>query len=187
MNFNILYEFRLDNIFSYILSFILIFYIFNNTPISNNFDLDSNVKKIYFWISVIFISIIIFLFFNSVNVIIFLFIIFEILDKINTNNIYKQEKRKKEIEVEEERKNRENNNNNKCVTINEKNNVSISSDKDKEKDKKQENVNEKADTFFTLEEGVVNKSYILAQSKQLANPTPKYQAILPDINCSYVN
>ena len=40
---------------------------------------------------------------------------------------------------------------------------------------------------FTLEEGVVNKSYILAQGKQLANPTPKYQAILPDINCFYLN
>ena len=184
MNFNILYEFRLESIFSYILSVILIFYIFKNTPIPNNLDLDSKVKKIYFWISVISISIIIFLFFNSVNVIIFLFIIFEILDKINTNNIYKEEKRKKEIELEEERKNRENKNN-KSVTINEKNNVTISSDKDK--DKNQENVNEEKDTLFTLEEGIVNQSYILAQSKQLANPTPKYQAILPDINCSYLH
>jgi hypothetical protein len=184
MNFNILYEFRLESIFSYILSVILIFYIFKNTPIPNNLDLDRNIKKIYFWISVISISIIIFLFFNSVNVIIFLFIIFEILDKINTNNIYKEEKRKKEIELEEERKNRENKNN-KSVTINEKNNVTISSDKDK--DKNQENVNEEKDTLFTLEEGIVNQSYILAQSKQLANPTPKYQAILPDINCSYLN
>ena len=184
MNFNILYEFRLDNIFSYILSVILIFYIFKNTPIPNNLDLDSNVKKIYFWISVIFISIIIFLFFNSVNVIIFLFIIFEILDKMNINNIYKEEKKKKEIELEEERKNRENKNN-KSVTINEKNNVTILSDKDK--DKNQENVNEEKDSLFTLEEGIVNQSYILAQSKQLANPTPKYQAILPDINCSYLN
>lgn len=180
MNFNILYEFRLDNIFSYILSVILIFYIFKNTPIPNNLDLDNNVKKIYFWISVIFICIIIFLFFNSVNVIIFLFIIFEILDKINTNNIYKEEKRKKEIELEEERKNRENKNN-KSVIINEKNNVTISPDKN------QENINEEKDTLFTLEEGIVNQSYILAQSKQLANPTPKYQAILPDINCSYLN
>jgi membrane protein insertase Oxa1/YidC/SpoIIIJ len=178
MNFNILYEFRLESIFSYIFSIILIFYIFKNTPISNNLDLDSNVKKIYFWVAVIFISIIIFLFFNSVNVIIFLFIIFEILDKINTNNIYTEEKRKKEIQVEEERKNRENKNNNKSVTINEKNNVSISPDKDK---------NQEKDSLFTLEEGIVNKSYILAQSKQLANPTPKYQAILPDINCSYLN
>lgn len=184
MNFNILYEFRLDNIFSYILSVILIFYIFKNTPIPNNLDLDNNVKKIYFWISVLFISIIIFLFFNSVNVVIFLFIIFEILDKINTNNIYKEEKRKKEIELEEERKNRENKNN-KSVTINEKNNVTISSDEDKNKN--QDNINEEKDTLFTLEEGIVNQSYILAQSKQLANPTPKYQAILPDINCSYLN
>jgi len=184
MNFNILYEFRLDNIFSYILSVILIFYIFKNTPIPNNLDLDNNVKKIYFWISVIFICIIIFLFFNSVNVIIFLFIIFEILDKINTNNIYKEEKRKKEIQIEEERKNRENKNN-KSVTINEKNNVTISSDEDKNKN--QDNINEEKDTLFTLEEGIVNHSYILAQSKQLANPTPKYQAILPDINCSYLN
>ena len=182
MNFNILYEFRLDNIFSYILSVILIFYIFKNTPIPNNLDLDSNVKKIYFWISVLFISVIIFLFFNSVNVVIFLFIIFEILDKINTNNIYKEEKRKKEIKLEEERKNRENKNN-KSVIINEKKNVTISSDKDKN----QENINEEKDTLFTLEEGIVNQSYILAQSKQLANPTPKYQAIIPDINCSYLN
>jgi len=184
MNFNILYEFRLDSIFSYILSIILIFYIFKNTPIPNNLDLDSNIKKIYFWVSVIFISIIIFLFFNTINVIIFLFIIFEILDKINTNNIYKEEKRKKEIEVEEERKNRENKNN-KSVTINESNNVTISVDKDKYKN--QENVNGDKDTLFTLEEGVVNQSYILAQGKQLANPTPKYQAILPEINCSYLN
>lgn len=182
MNFNILYEFRLDNIFSYILSVILIFHIFKNTPIPNNLDLDSNVKKIYFWISVLFISVIIFLFFNSVNVVIFLFIIFEILDKINTNNIYKEEKRKKEIKLEEERKNRENKNN-KSVIINEKKNVTISSDKDKN----QENINEEKDTLFTLEEGIVNQSYILAQSKQLANPTPKYQAIIPDINCSYLN
>ncbi len=186
MNFNILYEFRLDNICSYILSVILIFYIFKNTPIPNNLDLDNNVKKIYFWISVIFISIIIFLFFNSVNVIIFLFIIFEILDKINTNNNYKEEKRKKEIELEEERKNRENKNN-KSIIINEKNNVTILPDKDKDNDKNQENINEEKDTLFTLEEGIVNQSYILAQSKQLANPTPKYQAILPDINCSYLN
>jgi len=183
MNFNILYEFRLDNIFSYILSVILLFYIFKNTPISNNLDLDSNVKKIYFWISVIFISIIIFLFFNSVNVVIFLFIIFEILDKININNIYKEEKRKKEIQLEEERKNRENKNNNKSVTINEKKNVTISPNKDKN----QENVNEEKDLLFTLEEGVVNQSYILAQGKQLANPTPKYQAILPDIDCFYLH
>ena len=185
MNFNILYEFRLDNIFSYILSVILIFYIFKNTPIPNNLHLDSNIKKIYFWISAIFISIIIFLFFNSVNVVIFLFIIFEILDKINTNNIYKEEKKKKEIQLEEERKNRENKNNNKSVTINEKNNVTISPDKDK--DKNQENVNEEKDTLFTLEEGIVNQSYILSKSKQMANPTPKYQAILPDIICSYLN
>ena len=178
MNFNILYEFRLDSIFSYILSIILIFYIFKNTPIPNNLDLDSNIKKIYFWVSVIFISIIIFLFFNTINVIIFLFIIFEILDKINTNNIYKEEKRKKEIQIEEERKNRENKNSNKSVTINEKNNVTL---KENKNNKNNENNDE-----FTLEEGVVNKSYILAQSKQLANPTPKYQAILPDINCSYL-
>ena len=177
MNFNILYEFRLDNIFSYILSVILIFYIFKNTPIPNNLDLDSNVKKIYFWISVIFICIIIFLFFNSVNVIIFLFIIFEILDKINTNNIYKEEKGKKEIQIEEERKNRENKKDKK-VNIDESKNITVD----------QENNNEENNNHdFTLEEGVVNKSYILAQGKQLANPTPKYQAILPDINCSYLN
>ena len=184
MNFNILYEFRLDSVFSYILSIILIFYIFKNTPIPNNLDLDSNIKKIYFWVSVIFISIIIFLFFNTINVIIFLFIIFEILDKINTNNIYKEEKRKKEIELEEERKNRENKNN-KSVTINEKNNVTISPDKDN--DKNQENINNENNDDFTLEEGVVNQTYILSQGKQLANPTPKYQAILPEINCSYLN
>jgi len=181
MNFNILYEFRLDNIFSYILCVILIFYIFKNTPIPNNLDLDSNVKKIYFWISVIFISIIIFLFFNSVNLVIFLFIIFEILDKMNSNNIYKEEKRKKEIELEEERKNRENKNN-KSVSINEKKNVTILLDKDKN----QENINEEKDSLFTLEEGIINQSYILSQIKQLANPTPKYQAILPEINCSYL-
>ena len=175
MNFNILYEFRLDSIFSYILSIILIFYIFKNTPIPNNLDLDSNIKKIYFWISVIFISIIIFLFFNNINVIIFLFIIFEILDKINTNNIYKEEKRKKEIQIEEERKNRENKKDKK-VNIDESKNVTL-----------EQNKNNKNNDEFTLEEGVVNQSYILAQGKQLANPTPKYQAILPEINCSYLN
>ena len=179
MNFNILYEFRLDSIFSYILSIILIFYIFKNTPIPNNLDLDSNIKKIYFWISVIFISIIIFLFFNTINVLIFLFIIFEILDKINTNNIYKEEKRKKEIELEEERKNRENIKDKK-VNIDERKNITL----------EQNNNNENNNTNnnnFTLEEGIVNQSYILAQGKQIANPTPKYQAILPEINCSYLN
>lgn len=177
MNFNILYEFRLDSVFSYILSIILIFYIFKNTPIPNNLDLDSNIKKIYFWVSVIFISIIIFLFFNTINVIIFLFIIFEILDKINTNNIYKEEKRKKEIELEEDKKNRENKKDKK-VNIDESKNITVD----------QENNNEENNNHdFTLEEGVVNKSYILAQGKQLANPTPKYQAILPDINCFYLN
>ena len=178
MNFNILYEFRLDSVFSYILSIILIFYIFKNTPIPNNLDLDSNVKKIYFWISVIFICIIIFLFFNSVNVIIFLFIIFEILDKINTNNIYKEEKRKKEIELEEDKKNRENKKDKK-VNIDESKNVTLEQNKN--------NKNNENNDDFTLEEGLVNQSYILAQGKQLANPTPKYQAILPEINCSYLN
>jgi hypothetical protein len=177
MNFNILYEFRLDSIFSYILSIILIFYIFKNTPIPNNLDLDSNIKKIYFWISVIFISIIIFLFFNTINVIIFLFIIFEILDKINTNNIYKEEKRKKEIQIEEERKNRENKKDKK-VNIDESKNITVDQENNNEENNNQD---------FTLEEGVVNKSYILAQGKQLANPTPKYQAILPEINCLYLN
>ena len=181
MNFNILYEFRLDNIFSYILSVILIFYIFKNTPIPNNLDLDSNVKKIYFWISVIFISIIIFLFFNTINVIIFLFIIFEILDKINTNNIYKEEKREKEIQIEEERKNRESKKDKK-VNIDESKNVTLEQNKNNKN-----NENNKNNDEFTLEEGVVNQSYILAQGKQLANPTPKYQAILPEINCSYLN
>ena len=178
MNFNILYEFRLDSIFSYILSIILIFYIFKNTPIPNNLDLDSNIKKIYFWVSVIFISIIIFLFFNTINVIIFLFIIFEILDKINTNNIYKEEKRKKEIQIEEDKKNRENKKDKK-VNIDESQNITL---KENKNNKNNENNDE-----FTLEEGVVNQSYILAQGKQLANPTPKYQAILPEINCSYLN
>lgn len=178
MNFNILYEFRLDSIFSYILSIILIFYIFKNTPIPNNLDLDSNIKKIYFWVSVIFISIIIFLFFNTINVIIFLFIIFEILDKINNNNIYKEEKRKKEIQIEEERKNRENKKDKK-VNIDESKNVTLEQNKN--------NKNNENNDEFTLEEGVVNQSYILAQGKQLANPTPKYQAILPEINCSYLN
>ena len=182
MNFNILYEFRLDSVFSYILSIILIFYIFKNTPIPNNLDLDSNIKKIYFWVSVIFISIIIFLFFNTINVIIFLFIIFEILDKINTNNIYKEEKKKKEIQIEEERKNRENKKDKK-VNIDESKNVTLEENKNNKND---ENNNENNDDF-TLEEGVVNKTYILSQGKQLANPTPKYQAILPDINCSYLN
>jgi len=178
MNFNILYEFRLDSIFSYILSIILIFYIFKNTPIPNNLDLDSNVKKIYFWISVIFISIIIFLFFNSVNLVIFLFIIFEILDKINTNNIYKEEKRKKELQLEEDRKNRENKKGKK-VNIDESKNITLEQNKNNKNDENNEEL--------TLEEGVVNQSYILAQGKQLANPTPKYQAILPEINCSYLN
>ena len=184
MNFNILYEFRLDSIFSYILSIILIFYIFKNTPIPNNLDLDSNIKKIYFWVSVIFICIIIFLFFNTINVIIFLFIIFEILDKINTNNIYKEEKRKKEIQIEEERKNRESKKDKK-VNIDESKNVTLEQNKNNENNKNNKN-NENNDEF-TLEEGVVNQSYILAQGKQLANPTPKYQAILPEINCSYLN
>jgi len=179
MNFNILYEFRLDSVFSYILSIILIFYIFKNTPIPNNLDLDSNIKKIYFWVSVIFISIIIFLFFNTINVIIFLFIIFEILDKINTNNIYKEEKRKKEIELEEDKKSRENKKDKK-VNIDESQNITL------KENKNNENNNENNDDF-TLEEGVVNQSYILAQGKQLANPTPKYQAILPEINCSYLH
>ena len=161
------------------MSIILIFYIFKNTPISNNLDLDSNVKKIYFWVAVIFISIIIFLFFNSVNVIIFLFIIFEILDKINTNNIYTEEKRKKEIQVEEERKNRENKKDKK-VNIDESQNITLKENKNNENNN--ENNND-----FTLEEGVVNQTYILSQGKQLANPTPKYQAILPEINCSYLN
>lgn len=178
MNFNILYEFRLDSIFSYILSIILIFYIFKNTPIPNNLDLDSNIKKIYFWVSVIFISIIIFLFFNTINIIIFLFIIFEILDKINNNNIYKEEKRKKEIQIEEERKNRESKKDKK-VNIDESKNVTLEQNKN--------NKNNENNDEFTLEEGVVNQSYILAQGKQLANPTPKYQAILPEINCSYLN
>ena len=181
MNFNILYEFRSDSIFSYILSIILIFYIFKNTPIPNNLDLDSNIKKIYFWVSVIFISIIIFLFFNTINVIIFLLIIFEILDKINTNNIYKEEKRKKEIQIEEERKNRENKKDKK-VNIDESKNVTLEQNKNNKNNKNNENNDE-----FTLEEGIVNQSYILAQSKQLANPTPKYQAILPNINCSYLH
>ena len=180
MNFNILYEFRLESIFSYILSIILIFYIFKNTPIPNNLNLNSNIKKIYFWISVIFISIIIFLFFNTINVIIFLFIIFEIVDKINTNNIYKEEKRKKEIQIEEERKNRENKKDKK-VNIDESKNITVD-----QENKNNENNNENNDDF-TLEEGVVNQSYILAQGKQLANPTPKYQAILPEINCSYLH
>jgi len=183
MNFNILYEFRLDSIFSYILSIILIFYIFKNTPIPNNLDLDSNIKKIYFWVSVIFISIIIFLFFNTINVIIFLFIIFEILDKINTNNIYKEEKRKKEIQIEEERKNRENKKDKK-VNIDESKNVTLEQNKNNENNNTNNNAN---NNDFTLEEGIVNQSYILAQGKQLANPTPKYQAILPEINCSYLN
>lgn len=181
MNFNILYEFRLDSIFSYILSIILIFYIFKNTPIPNNLDLDSNIKKIYFWVSVIFISIIIFLFFNTINVIIFLFIIFEILDRINTNNIYKEEKRKKEIQIEEERKNRENKKDKK-VNIDESKNITLEQNNNNENNKNNKNNDE-----FTLEEGIVNQSYILAQGKQLANPTPKYQAILPEINCSYLN
>jgi hypothetical protein len=179
MNFNILYEFRLDSVFSYILSIILIFYIFKNTPIPNNLDLDSNIKKIYFWVSVIFISIIIFLFFNTINVIIFLFIIFEILDKINTNNIYKEGKRKKEIELEEDKKSRENKKDKK-VNIDESQNITL------KENKNNENNNENNDDF-TLEEGVVNQTYILSQGKQLANPTPKYQAILPEINCSYLN
>tara|TARA_Y100000389_G_scaffold23281_1_gene19876 strand:+ start:13176 stop:13727 length:552 start_codon:yes stop_codon:yes gene_type:complete len=183
MNFNILYEFRLDSIFSYILSIILIFYIFKNTPIPNNLDLDSNIKKIYFWISVIFISIIIFLFFNTINVIIFLFIIFEILDKINTNNIYKEEKRKKEIQIEEERKNRENKRDKK-VNIDESKNITLEQNNNNENNNANNNAN---NNDFTLEEGIVNQSYILAQGKQLANPTPKYQAILPEINCSYLN
>lgn len=182
MNFNILYEFRLDSIFSYILSIILIFYIFKNTPIPNNLDLDSNIKKIYFWVSVIFISIIIFLFFNTINVIIFLFIIFEILDKINTNNIYKEEKRKKEIQIEEERKNGDNKKDKK-VNIDESKNVTLEENKNNHENNKNDENNDE----FTLEEGVVNQSYILAQGKQLANPTPKYQAILPEINCSYLN
>jgi hypothetical protein len=182
MNFNILYEFRLDNIFSYILSIILIFYIFKNTPIPNNLDLDSNVKKIYFWISVIFISIIIFLFFNSVNVILFLFIIFEILNKINSNIIYKEEKKKKEIQIEKERKNRENKKI-KQVIIDESKNITL-----EENNNNGGNIEKTHITNdYSLEEGVVNQSYILAQSKQIANPTPKYQAILPDINCSYLN
>jgi len=185
MNFNILYEFRLDSIFSYILSIILIFYIFKNTPIPNNLDLESDIKKIYFWVSVIFISIIIFLFFDSINVIIFLFIIFEILDKINTNKIYKEEKRKKEIQLEEERKNRENKKDKK-VNIDESKNITLEQNNNNNNNNNNENNNENNDDF-TLEEGVVNKSYILAQGKQLANPTPKYQAILPEINCSYLN
>ena len=108
-----------------------------------------------------------------------LFIIFEILDKINTNNIYKEEKRKKEIELEEDKKNRENKKDKK-VNIDESQNITL------KENKNNENNNENNDDF-TLEEGVVNQTYILSQGKQLANPTPKYQAILPEINCSYLN
>jgi hypothetical protein len=107
-----------------------------------------------------------------------LFIIFEILDKINTNNIYKEEKKKKEIQIEEERKNRDNKKDKK-VNIDESKNLTLEENKN--------NKNDENNDKFTLEEGVVNQSYILAQGKQLANPTPKYQAILPEINCSYLN
>lgn len=170
MNFNILYELRFNNIFSHILSFLFIIYILRDSPIPSNITLDSNIKKYYFFVSILFISSFIFIFFSGINLVIFLFIIIEIVNKI-----IKQDKYKKELLKREEKKEKEQNEKIEKDKI-----VNFDENKNEVKYYITENENK------TLEEDLVDNSYIMSNRKSLSNPTPKYQAILPEINCDYL-
>ena len=168
MNYDILYEFRLDNKLSYILGILQLIYLFKDTPLPKNIFIDSKIKKIYFIGTSLFVGFFIFIFFNAINFFLFVLTVFEI---INSQNIIKKNKeieRQKQIEIQEK----------------------IKREKDEKRkildSQKKVLINEDANKEFTLEECVAKKTYDISTGKQLANPTPKYQAILPDFIGSYL-
>lgn len=185
MNFNIIKEFRLNKYFSFILTLFFIYFLYNDKSIPKINIYDNKIKEIYSIIFIFFIGILIYILFDPFNFILYLVLIFEIIKNSANTEINKKTQKNKPI-----LKNKIDETIRKNITK-EKNlsNESLSSSEENENvefEKKYENNDRNINYDLTLEENLVNKSYFKC-NKENPNPTPKYQAILPNLNCSYID
>ena len=161
MNLEIFTEIKLNDYICYIIIIGLLGYIYLDSPIPNSFNLNDKYKYNYFVFTFIFIFSCSLVFTNYIVCGILIIILYEITNK---------------IDIEERRKNKKTNNKNNSNTNNSNTNMrSMVSCESNIQNVKWEQ---------TLEENLVDNTKLLSTKNILHNPTPRYQAILPDINCS---
>ena len=185
MNLNIIKEFRLNKYFSFILTLFFIYFLYNDKSIPKINIYDNKIKEIYSIIFIFFIGILIYILFDPFNFILYLVLIFEIIKNSANTEINKKTQKNKPIlknKIEEtitKDISKEKNLSNQSLSSKKKENKKIEFEKYENNDR---NIN----YDLTLEEYLVNESNFKC-NKENPNPTPKYQAILPNLNCSYIH
>ena len=191
MNLEIFTEIKLNDYICYIIIIGLLGYIYLDSPIPNSFNLNDKYKYNYFVFTFIFIFSCSLVFTNYIVCGILIIILYEITNK---------------IDIEERRKNKKTNNKNNINTNNSNTNNSntnnINTNNSNTNNINTNNINtNNSNTNMrsmvscesniqnvkweqTLEENLVDNTKLLSTKNILHNPTPRYQAILPDINCS---
>ena len=188
MNLEIFTEIKLNDYICYIIIIGLLGYIYLDSPIPNSFNLNDKYKYNYFVFTFIFIFSCSLVFTNYIVCGILIIILYEITNK---------------IDIEERRKNKKTNNKNNSNTNNSNTNNSNNSNNSNTNNSNNSNTNNSNNSNTnmrsmvscesniqnvkweqTLEENLVDNTKLLSTKNILHNPTPRYQAILPDINCS---
>ena len=174
MNLEIFTEIKLNDYICYIIIIGLLGYIYLDSPIPNSFNLNDKYKYNYFVFTFIFIFSCSLVFTNYIVCGILIIILYEITNK---------------IDIEERRKNKKTNNSNTNNSNTSNTNNSNTNNKNNSNTNMRSMVScesniQNVKWEQTLEENLVDNTKLLSTKNILHNPTPRYQAILPDINCS---
>jgi len=192
MNLEIFTEIKLNDYICYIIIIGLLGYIYLDSPIPNSFNLNDKYKYNYFVFTFIFIFSCSLVFTNYIVCGILIIILYEITNKIDI-----EERRKNKKTNNKNNSNTNNSNTNNSNTNNSNTNNSNTNNSNNSNTNNSNNSNTNMRSMVscesniqnvkweqTLEENLVDNTKLLSTKNILHNPTPRYQAILPDINCS---
>jgi len=191
MNLEIFTEIKLNDYICYIIIIGLLGYIYLDSPIPNSFNLNDKYKYNYFVFTFIFIFSCSLVFTNYIVCGILIIILYEITNKIDIEERRKNKKTNNKNNSNTNNSNTNNSNTNNSNT----NNSNTNNSNTNNSNTNNSNTNMRSMVSCesniqnvkweqTLEENLVDNTKLLSTKNILHNPTPRYQAILPDINCS---
>jgi len=205
MNLEIFTEIKLNDYICYIIIIGLLGYIYLDSPIPNSFNLNDKYKYNYFVFTFIFIFSCSLVFTNYIVCGILIIILYEITNKIDIEERRKNKKTNNKNNSNTNNSNTNNSNNSNNSNTNNSNNSNTNNSNTNNSNTNNSNTNNSntnnSNTNMrsmvscesniqnvkweqTLEENLVDNTKLLSTKNILHNPTPRYQAILPDINCS---
>jgi len=196
MNLEIFTEIKLNDYICYIIIIGLLGYIYLDSPIPNSFNLNDKYKYNYFVFTFIFIFSCSLVFTNYIVCGILIIILYEITNKIDIEERRKNKKTNNKNNSNTNNSNTNNSNTNNSNTNNSNtNNSNTNNSNTNNSNTNNSNTNMRSMVSCesniqnvkweqTLEENLVDNTKLLSTKNILHNPTPRYQAILPDINCS---